>query len=180
MEIMDALKGRQSVKKYDSTPVEPEKLEQILEAGRLAPSAYNSQCRRFIVLTDPSVKKKIRECAKAQPMVEEAPVVVVMCATPDVEFEDQMPCGEKKHPIDIALSGAYMMLEAYGLGLGSCWLGAFDGEAVKRVLGIPDPVKVVTMIPFGYHDGSQPRKGRKPLEEIVSYNSYCLPSTEDI
>ena len=169
---MEALKGRQSVKSYLPTPVEKEKLEKVLEAGRLAPSSYNSQCRRFIVLTDPAVKKAIHDEAGTQPMIEQAPVVIVVCATPDHEHEDAMPCGEVKHPIDMALSGGYMMLEAYDQGLGTCWLGAFDAEAVKKVLGIPADVKVVTMIPLGYHDGTQPRRDRKPLEEIVSYNAY--------
>ena len=172
MEVMEALKGRQSVKSYLPTPVEKEKLEKVLEAGRLAPSSYNSQCRRFIVLTDPAVKKAIHDEAGTQPMIEQAPVVIVVCATPDHEHEDAMPCGEVKHPIDMALSGAYMMLEAYDQGLGTCWLGAFDAEAVKKMLGIPADVKVVTMIPLGYHDGTQPRRDRKPLEEIVSYNAY--------
>lgn len=172
MEVMEALKGRQSVKSYLPTPVEEEKLRKVLEAGRLAPSSYNSQCRRFIVLTDPAVKKAIHDEAGTQPMIEQAPVVIVVCATPDTEHEDAMPCGEVKHPIDMALCGAYMMLEAYDQGLGTCWLGAFDAEAVKKVLGIPTDVKVVTMIPLGYHDGTQPRRDRKPLEEIVSYNAY--------
>ena len=105
-------------------------------------------------------------------MVEQAPVVIVMCATPDSEHDDKMPCGEVKHPIDLALCGAYMMLEACDQGLGTCWLGAFDAQAVKDVLGIPEEVTVVTMIPLGYHDGTQPRRDRKPLGEIVSYNAY--------
>lgn len=172
MDVMEALKARQSVKSYLSVPVEPEKLEKVLEAGRLAPSSYNSQCRKFVVLTDPAVKKAVRERSGAQPMVEQAPVVIVICATPDTEHDDQMPCGEWKHPIDMALCGAYMMLEACDQGLGTCWLGAFDAEAVKGVLGIPEEVRVVTMIPLGYHDGTQPRKDRRPLREIVSYNTY--------
>ena len=123
MEVMEALKGRQSVKSYLPTPVEEEKLQKVLEAGRLAPSSYNSQCRKFIVVTDPAVKKAIHDKAGTQPMIEQAPVVLVLCATPDTEHEDAMPCGEVKHPIDMALSGAYMMLEAYDQGLGTCWLG---------------------------------------------------------
>lgn len=172
MEVMEALKGRQSVKSYLPTPVEEEKLHKVLEAGRLAPSSYNSQCRRFIVVTDPAVKKAIHDKAGTQPMIEQAPVVIVVCATPDPDHEDAMPCGEVKHPIDMALSGAYMMLEAYDQGLGTCWLGAFNADAVKEVLNIPEDVKVVTMIPLGYHDGTQPRRDRKPLEEIISYNAY--------
>lgn len=172
MEVMEALRGRQSVKTYLPTPVPEEKLRSVLEAGRLAPSSYNSQCRRFVVLTDPEVKKAVRERAGAQPMVEQAPVVIVICAVPDSEHEEVMPCGEARRPIDMALCGAYMMLEAYDQGLGTCWLGAFDAEAVKEVLGIPEDVKVVTMIPLGYHDGTQPRRDRRPLEEIVRYNAY--------
>lgn len=172
MEVMEALKGRQSVKSYLSTPVEEEKLQKVLEAGRLAPSSYNSQCRKFVVVTDPAVKKAIHDKAGTQPMIEQAPVVIVMCAIPDKEHEDTMPCGEAKHPIDVALAGAYMMLEAYDQGLGTCWLGAFNAEAAKEVLGIPGDVNVVTMIPLGYHDGTQPRRDRKSLDEIVSHNKF--------
>lgn len=172
MNVMEALRGRQSIKTYLPTPVPEDKLRNVLEAGRLAPSSYNSQCRLFIAVDDPEVKRAIREKAGAQPMVEQAPVVIVVCATPDSEHGDIMPCGEAKHPIDMALCGAYMMLEAYDQGLGTCWLGAFDAGAVKEILGIPEAVKVVTMIPLGYHDGTQPRRDRKPLEEIVRYNAY--------
>ena len=170
MEVIDALKGRQSVKNYLSTPVETEKLNRILEAGRLAPSAYNHQYRRFIVVTDPALKKEIREKAGTQPMVEQAPALIVYCATEDIDFT--MPNGEKPYPIDAGICGGYMMLEAYDQGLGACWLGVFDPEAVKEVLNLPEEVKVVTMIPIGYHDGTQERKPRKPLEETVSYHKY--------
>ena len=90
MEVMEALKGRQSVKTYLPTPVEEEKLQKVLQAGCLAPSAYNHQYRRFIVITDPEVKKAIREKAGAQPMVEQAPVVLALCATEENDFV--MPC----------------------------------------------------------------------------------------
>lgn len=170
MEIMEALRGRQSVKSYLPAPVEPEKLERVLEAGRLAPSAFNHQYRRFVVVTDPAVKKAIREKAGTQPMIEQAPVVIVLCATEENEFV--MPCGERNYPIDLALCGAYMMLEAYELGLGTCWLGAFDSQPVKEILGVPEEARVVTMLPLGYHDGTQERKPRKALEEIVGRNQY--------
>lgn len=170
MEVMEALQKRQSIKTYLPTPVEQEKLERVLEAGRLAPSAFNHQYRRFIVVTDPAVRSAIREYAGAQPMIEQAPVVIVLCATEETDFV--MPCGERSYPIDLALCGAYMMLEACAQGLGTCWLGAFDAQAVKEVLGIPEEVRVVTMLPLGYHDGTQERKPRYPLEKIVSRNKY--------
>ena len=172
MDAMTCLLTRRSVRSYQDRQVEEEKLQKVLEAGRLAPSSYNSQCRKFIVVTDPAVKKEIHDKAGTQPMIEQAPVVLVLCATPDTEHEDAMPCGEVKHPIDMALSGAYMMLEAYDQGLGTCWLGAFNADAVKEVLHIPAEVKVVTMIPLGYHDGTQPCRDRKPVDEIVSYNAF--------
>ena len=172
MEVMEALRGPQSVKSYLRIPVEEEKLQRVLEAGQLAPSSYNCQCRRWIVVTDPAVKKAIHDKAGTQPMIEQAPVVIVVCATPDKEHDNMMPCGEAKHPIDAALAGAYMMLEAYDQGLGTCCLGAFDAAAVKDVLEIPEDVKVVTMIPLGYYDGTQPRKDRRPINEIVSYNRF--------
>ena len=170
MEVMEALKGRQSIKSYLPVLVEEEKLAKVLEAGRLAPSAYNDQNRRFVVITDDAVKAAICEQAGAQPMVRQAPIVIAVCASADTE--DIMPNGEKSYPINMALCGAYMMLEAYDQGLGTCWLGAYDTEAVSRILELPDTAKVVTLIPLGYHDGTQARKPRKPLDEIVSYNKY--------
>lgn len=170
MEVMEALKGRQSIKSYLSTPVEKEKLIKVLEAGRLAPSAYNDQNRHFVVITDAAIKAAIREKAGAQPMIVKAPVVIAVCASADMN--DIMPNGEKSYPINMALCGAYMMLEAYAQGLGTCWLGAYNSEAVGQILGLPKMAKVVTLIPLGYHDGSQERKPRKPLDEIVTYNKY--------
>ncbi len=166
MEIMEALRGRQSVKSYLPASVEPEKMERVLEVGRLAPSAFNHQYRRFVVVTDPAVKKMIREKAGTRPMIEQAPVVIVLCATEENEFV--MPY----YPIDPALCGAYMVLEAYELGLGACWLGAFDAEAVKDILSVPEEAWVVTMLPLGYLDGTQERKSRKALNGIVGRDRY--------
>ena len=164
MEVMEALLQRQSVKSYLPTPVEPEKLEQVLEAGRLAPSAFNHQYRRFIVVDDPAVKHLLREKAGAQPMIEEAPVVLVLCATEETDFV--MPCGECSAPVDMALCGAYMMLQACALGLGTCWLGAFDADAVKRTLALPEDAIVVAVSPLG-HPAEQPDpRPRKAPSEV--------------
>ena len=170
MDVMEALKGRQSVKAYLPAPIEKEKLEQILQAGRLAPSAYNHQYRHFIVVDDPDLKKALCEEAGMQPMVQQAPVVIALCITEGTDFV--MPCGEKNYPIDAGICGAYMMLEAYEQGLGSCWLGVFDNAAAKQILNIPEDIKLITILPFGYHDGTQERKPRKPLEETVSYTRF--------
>ena len=103
------------------TPVEPEKLEQVLEAGRLAPSAFNHQYRRFIVVDDPAVKHLLREKAGAQPMIEEAPVVLVLCATEETDFV--MPCGECSAPVDMALCGAYINAPSLCAGPGDVLAG---------------------------------------------------------
>jgi nitroreductase len=169
MDVLSAIINRQSVKSYLDRPVEDEVLAKILEAGQHAPSAMNEQHRKFVVVRDKETKRKIREAAGAQPMVEQAGALIVLCAT---ESEFVMPCGQYAYPIDCTLAGAYMMLEAYELGLGTCWLGAFDPKPVKEILGIPENVTVVTMIPLGYHDGTQPRRDRKELSEIVSYDHY--------
>ena len=169
MDVFSAICERQSVKSYIDKPVEDDVLEKILEAGRRAPSAMNDQNRKFVVVRDKETKRKIREAAGAQPMVEQAGALIVVGG---LATDFVMPCGQHAYPIDCALAGAYMMLQAYDLGLGTCWLGAFDPKPVKEILGIPDEATVVTMIPLGYHAGTEPRRPRKAMEEVASYEHY--------
>jgi nitroreductase len=170
MDVLDAIKTRKSARKYLSKTVEKEKLTAVLEAGRLAPSAGNRQEWRFVVVSDGETRRKIAEAANNQTFVGEAPVVIAACAETDGHV---MRCGQPCYPMDVAIALDHMTLAAVELGLGTCWIGAFDESRVKRILGIPAEVRVVALMPLGYpSDASVAEKKRLPLNEIVKYGRW--------
>jgi len=163
MTVMEAIQQRFSARSYLDKPVEEEKLQRILEAARLAPSANNRQEWRFVIVRDPQRRKALAEAA-GQPFVGEAPIVIVACAN---ETSRIMRCGLPCHPIDVAIALEHIALQATAEGLGTCWIGAFDQEAVKKIIEAPENVVVVELMPLGYPATQAPPKNRLPLEEIV-------------
>lgn len=165
MNVLDAIKTRKSVRKYLDQPVEEEKLNQVLEAGRLAPSASNRQEWRFVVVRDKDTRKKLSRAAGFQLFVGQAPVVIVACAETDGKV---MKCGQVCHPMDVAIALDHMTLMAVELGLGTCWIGHFDTPEVKHILGIPDEIVAIALMPLGYAANPSPvEKKRLPLSQIV-------------
>ncbi len=169
MDVMEAIRKRRSTRGFLDRDVEEEKLNAVLEAGRLAPSAHNGQEWKFVVVRDKDLREKLSKAAKGQRFVAEAPVVIAACA---VETEKVMSCGQLAYPIDIAIAVDHMTLKAVEEGLGTCWIGAFYEDQVKPVLGIPDDVKVVVLLPLGYPASAPSGYNRKPLEEIVCYDGW--------
>jgi nitroreductase len=169
MDVSVALRERRSVRSYQDRDIEEEKLMKVLEAGRLAPSAVNRQEWKFIVVRDTETRKKLGEAACAQSFVGRAPVVLVACAT---ESRAIMTCGQPAYTVDVSIAFAYMILQACELGLGTCWIGAFKEEEVKKVLKIPEHIRVVAMSPLGYPAHKIPPRSRKPLDEIVCFEMY--------
>ena len=141
MDIMEAITSRRSIRSYQDRPVEQDKLNLILEAGRLAPSARNLQDWRFVVVQDKDKRQELSTAARGQAFVAQAPVVIAACGT---ETEYVMTCGQHCYPIDVTIDR--MSLMATDLGLGSCWIGAFYEDQVKQILGIPENIRVVTML----------------------------------
>jgi len=169
MNVQDAIKARRSIRSYTDKPVEQDKLDRVLEAARRAPSANNRQERRFIVVRDAQTRKQLATAACNQSFVGAAPVVIAACAT---ESDHIMACGQPAHTVDVTIAVDHMTLQAVEEGLGTCWIGAFDETAVKRVLGIPDSVRVVSLLPLGYPEripGPAPRKAR---EELVGFEKW--------
>ena len=140
-----------------------DKLQAVLEAGRAAPSAGNRQNWKFVVVKDQAIREKLVDAANGQSFVGRAPVVIVCCA-PDPSL--------KWHMVDVAIAIDHMTLAAHSLGLGTCWVGAFNEAKVKDTLGIPDQVKIVQMLPLGIPAASGTPKPRKGLEQIVVYDSW--------
>jgi len=169
MEVMEAIKKRRSIRKYRDSPVEDGKLNLILEAGRLAPSAANRQEWRYIIVREHDTRQKLMKAAKGQPFVGEAPIVIVACAETDNHV---MTCGQLCYPIDLAISIDHMTLKAVEEGLGTCWIGAFYEDEVKKILGIPDDVHVVELLALGYSADSPPPRPRLTISEIVRYEKW--------
>lgn len=166
MDVMTAIKSRRSIRAYKSTEVEEEKLNLILEAARLSPSARNLQNWKFIVVRDKKLRERLVEAAAGQKFVGEAPLTLIACATAP---ERVMTCGQPANTIDLSIALSFMMLEAAELGLGTCWLGSFYEDKVKEVLNLPEGYRVVAMTPLGYPDENPAQRPRKSIEEIVEY-----------
>jgi len=169
MDLAEAIKKRRSIRKYLPRKVENDKLDRVLEAGRLAPSAKNLQEWRFVVVRDEGRRKRLAEAAKGQTFVGEAQVVIAACAT---VTDYVMTCGQLTYPIDLAIAVEHMVLAAAAEGLGTCWIGAFYEEEVKKILNIPPEVRVVALLPLGYPDESPHPRPRKEIGEIVAFESW--------
>jgi nitroreductase len=169
MDVFTAIRQRCSVRSYKPDDVEEDKLKRILEAARLSPSASNRQEWKFIVVKNRETKKKLAGAAFGQSFIGEAPIVIVACGT---ESKSVMGCGQPTHTVDVSIACAFMILEAYELGLGTCWIGAFKEDETKRILNIPESVRVVAMTPLGYPDEPPSKKSRKRLDQIVCFEKY--------
>jgi len=170
MTVMEAIQIRRSVRRYHDKPVESEKLAQVLEAARLAPSARNLQEWRFVVVQDADIRRQLMHAAKGQQFVQEAPVVIACCAETNNNYT--MSCGQLAYPIDVAIAIDHITLAAVELGLGTCWIGAFWEDDVKRILNIPEEIRVVELLTLGYPVDEPHKKHRRPLFEIVMYERW--------
>ncbi|MDP2923186.1 MAG: nitroreductase family protein [Candidatus Omnitrophota bacterium] len=165
MDVFEAIKKRKSIRSYCDKPVEEVKITKILEAARLAPSASNRQEWRFIVVKDKKVKNELVRAAKGQKFVQEAAAVIACCAETDNHV---MSCGQLCYPIDVAIAIDHMTLAAAELGLGTCWVGAFYEEEVKKILEIPKEIRVVELLTLGYtKEDLVTSKERLALKDIV-------------
>ncbi len=169
MEVFTAISQRYSVRAYKATDVGENELKKVLEAARLSPSASNRQEWKFIVVKNKETKKKLAKAAFGQSFIGEAPVVIVACGT---ESKSVMGCGQPTHTVDVSIACAYMILQAYELGLGTCWIGAFKEDEAKKILNIPEHVRVVAMTPLGYPNQPPSQKSRKALDQIVCFEKY--------
>lgn len=169
MNVYEAIEKRRSVRAYKNEDVSEEKLKKILEAGRLAPSAHNSQEYKFIVVKDAKKRKELAEAASGQKFIAQAPVIIIAVSlNPGHLMGSEVPA----YAMDLAIALDYMTLAAVEEGLGTCWIGAFSQEKVKKVLNIPDTYKVAALLPLGIPDDEPGVKSRKKTEEIVCYEEF--------
>lgn len=169
MDLFSAIKTRRSIRSYLPKDVEQEKLAKVLEAARLAPSGANRQAWKFVVVREQSLRKELAGITRGQNFIADAPAVIAAVATdPGVTTGS----GEPAHRIDIAIAVDHMTLAAHALGLGTCWIGAFDQRGAERVLGVPGSAEVVILMTLGYPAAEGVFKGRKTIEEIVCYDKF--------
>lgn len=158
MDVFEAIRTRRSIRKYRQEPIPDEKLESIFEAARLAPSAANRQPWRFVVVQDADRKKALAEAANNQTFLRDAAAIVAAVGDP--------AASARWHEKDLMIALEHMVLAATALGYGTCWIGAFDEDAVKRLLKIPVKMKVVALLPIGIPDETPAPRPRKELSEI--------------
>ncbi len=169
MNVYEAVEKRRSVRVYKDEDVSERKLKKILEAGRLAPSAHNSQEYKFIVVKDAKKRKELAEAASGQKFIAQAPVIIIAVSlNPGHLMGSEVPA----YAMDLAIALDYMTLVAVEEELGTCWIGAFSQEKVKKVLNIPDTYKVAALLPLGIPDDEPGVKSRKKTEELVCYEEF--------
>jgi nitroreductase len=169
MDFLELAKTRYACRSYHPRPVEPEKLQRVLEAVRLAPSGSNRQPWKFILVHDLEIKQRlVRACAN-QRFIATAPVVVAGCGLMPDRI---MSCGIPGDPVDVAIAMEHLSLAATAEGLATCWIGAFSQDEVRDVLGIPRSAKVIELMTLGYPADTPHLKTRKPLSDIVAVDRW--------
>lgn len=170
MDIYQAIETRRSVRSYQDREIPDDLLQRVLEAARLAPSANNLQPWKFILVRDLDLKEKLVPLCASQGFIAGAPIVVVACGLPT---RGGIGGYASSMMVDVAIAFDHLTLAAAAEGLGTCWVGAFDNDGVKQLLGIPQEVQVVVISPLGYPStAGAGSKVRKKLEEIVSSDKF--------
>jgi nitroreductase len=174
MDLFEAIEKRRSIRKYVSEPVKSGDLKQILEAARLAPSGGNRQPWSFIVVKEPETKKALSIASNDQKWISDADVVVVALGDPAV-YSSPLSLTGNRHKQDTMIAVEHMVLAATALGYGTCWIGAFKEDEVKRILKIPESLAVVALLPIGVPNEDPPAKPRKHLSEAFFGEAYGVP-----
>ena len=169
MEFSELITYRGSIRGYKSDPVEDEKLSAVLEAARMAPSAHNNQPYRLILIKTKGREEELSRIY-GRPWFTQAPLVVCIVGVPSEGWIRRD--GKNYYEVDVAIAMDHLILEAHNLGLGTCWVGAFYEERVKQILEIPESVWIVELLTLGYPSENPAPRLRKPLEEIVFYESW--------
>jgi len=168
MNVLEAIRNRCSVRTFLEKGVEDEKLQSILDAGILAPSGRNVQEYKFVVVRDADARAQLAE-ASEQKFVAQAPVVIAIVSLDPVR---EMYCGVQAGPVDCAIAMDHMTLAAVEEGLGSCWIGHFDQDKARGVLGVPSSAKIIEMLVVGYPADPPGPKKRKSAEELVCWEKF--------
>ena len=169
MDFLELARRRYSVRSYRRDPVEKEKLEKILEAARLAPTAVNIQPFQLLVIHTAGRQTELLQIYHKKWFVH-PPMVICACGIPAKNWVRKD--GKNYNDVDVAIVMDHLILAATAEGLGTCWIGAFNPAAAKEVLNLPAGVEPIAFTPLGYAADRPPEKKRKPLAELVRYEKW--------
>ncbi|KUO70181.1 MAG: nitroreductase [Clostridia bacterium BRH_c25] len=178
--MMKQIEMRRSIRKYSGKQVEDEKIVQLLEGARLAPSGSNTQPWHFIVVKSETTRQKLAEASHKQKWMLTAPVFIVCIAdigcrmeNNKISIDENSPQHELKQVIrDTSIAIEHIVLEAENQGLSTCWVAWFTQEEIRPILNIPSDKYVVSILTLGYADETPRARPRKRLEEIVHYENW--------
>jgi nitroreductase len=176
MDFTTVIKTRRSVRAYADKPIPEDVLGRVLEAGRLAPSACNFQPWRFIVVKDAATRGQIAKMAGQQQFVAKAPVVIVCCGKRYAQKYNWI--GENLYLVDLGIAVEHLALAARNEGLGTCWIGSFQDQPIKKLLGVPADHDVVMLLPMGYPvsaDQFSATTERLGIEQVVFAEKFGGP-----
>ncbi len=182
MSILEIIKNRHSIRKYSEKPVEEQKIIELMTAVQHAPSWRNRQCWRLIIIKDPSIRAQVIRCTGAynQAWLSTAPIIIVACGDPELSgFRND----QYYYLVDVAIALEHLVLTAVDLGLGTCWIGAYDESKIKKNLAIPENIRIVALTPLGYPAKNEglfgkivkrvtKSKKRKSIEKIFFYDQW--------
>jgi len=173
MDVLEAIRGRRSIRAFKSQEISEEIVEKLIDAAIWAPSAGNIQPWEFIIVRKPEIKRGLAEAALDQSFIEEAPVVIVVCANETRSSQGYGMRGKTLYCIqDTAAAIQNLHLAACSFGLGTCWIGAFKEEEAREILKIPYGIRPVAIIPVGYAAETPSPRSRRPKSEIVHYETF--------
>jgi len=164
MDFGKVIANRRSIRKYKTDPVPQRKLQKLYDALRIAPSGGNRQNYCFIFIKDETKRLQIATQACHQEFVAQAPILMAACCEPGEAF-------------NVAIAVDHMILAAANAGLGTCWIGWFERDVVRRILEVPDPKEVPILVAIGVADEEPPAKPRKPLEALIMTDKYTATGT---
>jgi nitroreductase len=171
--MFEAIRKRRSIRAYTKEDVSEEEVEELIDAARWAPSAGNIQPWEFIIVRNAETKRKLSAAALNQTSIEEAPVVIVVCANQKRSAWGYGQRGSALYCLqDTAAATQNLLLAACALGLGACWIGAFQEEEARRILDVPEGVRPIAIIPVGHPAEKPTAPSRRNLSEIVHYEKF--------
>lgn len=174
MDFNEVIRTRRSVRTFKKDPIPQDVLNRVLNAVRISPSGSNRQPWRFILITDETLRQKMIAVCNHQKFVAEAPVIVVACGQ-RLSLNRGGYMGEMSTLLDVTIAFTHLILAARVEGLGTCWIGVFSNDEIKKLLEIPEGDEVVAATPLGYplsEDAFTANAKRKTLDEIASVNKF--------
>ncbi len=166
MNVIEAIESRRSIRKFKPDPIPSETLRKILEAGRLSPSAGNRQPYKIIAVTDETIREGMSK-GRYNQFIKDAPVVIVGCDRVGDDWSRRWSM------VDTTIALEHVVLAAWSLGVGSCWIGDFSKPNLRELLEIPQDYEVIAQIALGFPDELPNERAKKPFEELVCFNKFC-------